>query len=91
MRRCRRRGSFWICLLVNMLLNLDGTILAWILLGLHFWLKISIWWFVGALVLWILSLVAGMWFVGWAADCGSERDPPRPNKNPYSVGGDDAK
>jgi hypothetical protein len=28
-----------------------------------------------------------MWFTGWAASCGNEKDPPKENKNPYSVKG----
>jgi hypothetical protein len=26
-----------------------------------------------------------MWLIGWAANCGNEKDPPKENKNPYSV------
>ena len=91
MRRTRRSGSFLLCLLINMLLNLEWSIPSWILLGLHIWLGISIWWFVGALLLWILRLLLGMWLMGWARDCGNQKDPPKENKNPYSVkktGGD---
>ena len=73
------------CLLINLLLNLEWSIPAWILLALHFWLDISIWWFVGGLSFWILSILADMWLLGWAARCGNEKDPPKENKNPYSV------
>ena len=79
------------CLLINLLLNLEWSIPACILLALHFWLKISIWWFVGGLGLWILVVLAGMWLMGWAIDSGKQKDPPKENKNPYSVkkiGGD---
>ena len=86
MRRTKRSGSFWLCLLLNLLLNLEWSIPAWILLGLHIWLDISIGWFVGGLVFWGLSVLAGMWFMGWAIACGNEKDPPKENKNPYSVG-----
>ena len=58
--------------------------LGWVLLALHFWLKISIWWFVGGLVLWILVNLVGMWLMGWAARCSAGKDPPKENKNPYS-------
>ena len=85
MRRTRQSGSFLLCLLINMLLNLEWSIPAWVLLGLHFWLGISIWWFVGALLLRILRLLLGMWLMGWARDCGNQKDPPKENKNPYSV------
>lgn len=86
MRRTKRGGSFWLCLLVNMLLNLERTIPAWILLVLHFWLGWSIWWFVLALALWIVDILFWMKVMGWAADCSNTSDPPRENKNPYSVG-----
>lgn len=85
MRRTRRGGSFLLCLLINLMLNPEWSIPAWILLGLHFWLDISIWWFVGALALWIGRLLLGMWLMGWAADCSRLKDPPKENKNPYSV------
>ena len=85
MRRTKRSGSFLLCLLINLLLNLEGSIPAWVLLALHVWLEISIWWFAGALCLWILAVLAGMWLMGWAVDCGNGKDPPKENKNPYSV------
>lgn len=91
MRKYRKSGSFWLCLLINMLLNFEWSIPAWILLGVHFWLDISIWWFIGALALWILRILAGMWLMGWASACSNQKDPPKENKNPYSVkktGGD---
>lgn len=84
MRRTSKSGSGILCLLINMLLNLEWSIPAWILLALHIWRGISIWWFICGLVLWILSILFGMWFIGWAAECGSEKDPPKENKNPYS-------
>ena len=79
------RGGFVACLLINLLLNLEWSIPAWALLALHLWLGISIWWFVGGLALWVGRILLGMWFIGWAADCGKAKDPPKENKNPYSV------
>ena len=84
MRRTTRRGSFLLCLFFNLLLNLEGSVPALILVAMHLWLGISIWWAVGAFVLWILGIVVGMWLMGWAVDCGNEKDPPKENKNPYS-------
>ena len=86
MRRTKRTGSFWLCLLINMALNLEWTIPAWILLALHFWLGWSIWWFVLALALWIINIIFWMRVLGWAGDCARTPDPPKENKNPYSVG-----
>ena len=85
MRRFRKSGNFWLCLLVNLLLNLEGTIPAWILLGLHFWLDWPMWPFWLALGLWVLGILLWMRIVGWAADCSNIPDKPKENKNPYSV------
>ena len=85
MRRTKRTGSFFLCLLINLLLNLEWSIPAWVLLGLHLWLGISIWWFIGAMAFWIASILAGMWVMSWASRCGNTPDPQKPNKNPYSA------
>lgn len=85
MRRTKRKGSFLFCLLINLILNLEWSIPAWILLALHFWLGISVWWFVGGLAFWVLRILAGMWVIGWASDCSNTPDPPKENKNPYSA------
>ena len=84
MKSTKRSGNFLLCLVLNMLLNLEWSIPAWILLAVHFWLDISILWFVGGLAFWILRILAGMWLMGWAVACGNEKDPPKENKNPYS-------
>lgn len=86
MRRTKRRGNFFLCLLFNMLLNLKGLIPAAILLALHFWLGWSVWWAVIAFGVWILGIILWMYFIGWASRCSSTPDPPKENKNPYSVG-----
>ena len=68
-----------------MLLNLEGTIPAWILLALHFLRGWSLLWFGLALALWVIYLIVWMRIVGWAGRCGKP-DPPKENKNPYSSG-----
>lgn len=85
MRRTKRAGNFFVCLIFNMLLNLEWSIPAWILLALHYIVDISIIWFWVALGLWILILISWMSVMGWASDCSSEKDPPKENKNPYSA------
>ena len=85
MRKTKVFKNFILCLLVNLLLNPEWSAPAWILLALHFWLKISIWWFVGALALWLLRILLGMCLFGWASKCSNTKDPPKENKNPYSV------
>ena len=86
MRNSKRSGSFFPCLFINILMNIAGLLPAVILLVLHFWLKISVWWSVGAFIAWILYLIMWMVFIGWAGKCGSARDLPKENKNPYSAG-----
>lgn len=85
MKRGKNSGNFWLCLLFNMLMNLPWTIPAWILLALHFLLEWPLWPFWVALGVWFVSLLLWMSFIGWAAGCGNVPDPPKENKNPYSV------
>lgn len=85
MRRTSRGGSFIFSLLINMLLNPEGFIVAGILIALHFIFGLSLWWAGAVFVLWIARLVIGMLFMGWAIGCGKRSDPPKENKNPYSV------
>ena len=85
MKWIKLHGGLLVGLLVNMLLNLEWSILAWIMLGLHSLVGLPIGWFLGGLGLWILRCLAGMWLIGWTAKCGSVKDPPKENKNPYSA------
>lgn len=84
MRRTRRSGGFFPCLLLNLLLNWEGAIPAALLFALHRWRGWPLWWAGLALALWIGGLIVWMLVIGWASDCGSRRDEPRENKNPYS-------
>ncbi len=81
----KRVGEFFACLLFNMLINLEWTIPAWLLLAMHFLFDWNILWFWIALGVWILSILLWMDILGWAANC-SASDKPKENKNPYSVG-----
>ena len=74
------------CLLINMLLNLEGLIPFAVLLILHFLLNISIWWAVLTFSLWILYLIIWMLIFRWANKSSSDSDKPKENKNPYSSG-----
>ena len=85
MRRTRRSGSFFLCLLLNVLLNWEGAIPAALLFALHRWRGWPLWWAGLALALWIGGILLWMLVIGWASDCGSRRDEPRENKNPYST------
>ena len=85
MRRTRRDGGFFLCLLLNMFLNPEGVIPAAVLFGLHFWRGWSLWWAAGALLLWIAWLCLGTLLIRFANRCGNEPPPKQANKNPYSV------
>ena len=84
MRRTRRSGGFFLCLLLNVLLNWEGAIPAALLLALHRWRGWPLWWAGLALALWIGGILLWMLVIGWASDCGSRRDGPRQHKHPYS-------
>ena len=85
MRRTNRTGNFFTCLLVNMLLNLEWSIPAWILLALHFIFGLSIVFFFVAIAVWILVIIFWMKVIGWASNC--ETKPTPKNINPYSSTG----
>lgn len=85
MRKPRKQNGFLLCFLMNLVLNLEWSIPAWILLALHFWLEISIWWFAGALALWLGLMLGQTLVIKWANN-SSEPPKPQENKNPYSVG-----
>ena len=78
MRRTRRSGGFFPCLLLNLLLNWEGVIPAALLFALHRWRGWPLWWAGLALALWIGGILLWMLVI-------SRRDAPRENKNPYSA------
>lgn len=80
-----RVGEFFACLLFNMLINLEWTIPAWLLLAMHFIFDWNILWFWVALGVWFVNIILWMDIIGRAANC-SASDKPKENKNPYSVG-----
>lgn len=83
-RLLRNAGHFLLTLLLNLLLNLRRSIPAWILLALHFLLDWRLLWFWLALGAWVAAEAVHMLLLSWAARCGNESDPDRPNRNPYS-------
>ena len=86
MRRTRRSGTFFFCLLINILLNPEGFIPAAVLLVLHFVIGWPVWLAFAALGVWLLWITIGMLVIGWASRCSNIPDPPKENKNPYSAG-----
>ena len=86
MRKTKMDANFIICFLINILLNFEGAIPGIILLILHFVLHISVWWAIGAFLLWIIYLLLWMLVVGFI-NRSSTPDKPKENKNPYSSKG----
>lgn len=84
MKNGKTGGSFFLSFLFNLFLSFRWSIPAWILLVIHFIADISIWWFVAAILIWILVIFFWMAVIGWASRC-SIPDPPKENKNPYSA------
>ena len=80
MRNSKQKSGFFPCLFINILMNIEGLLPAVILLILHFWIKISVWWSVGAFIAWIIYLIMWMVFISWAGRCGAERDLPKKTK-----------
>lgn len=89
MRKRSDADNFFIALFINMVFHFEWSIPAWILLILHFLIDLSLKWFFLALGLWIGGLIIWMYivgaFCGWAGKCVNTPDPPKENKNPYSV------
>ena len=73
MRRTRRSGGFFLCLLLNLLLNWEGVIPAALLFALHRWRGWPLWWAGLALALWIGGILLWMLVIGWER----LRKPPR--------------
>ena len=84
MRRTSRSGSFFACLVFNMLLNLEGLIPAAVLLVLHYALGWPLWLTFAAVGLWVLYLIPSKAVLGWAGRRGSTPHAPKENKNPHS-------
>ncbi len=88
MRRPAQTGSFLLSLLFGLLLNLEGLIPAVILFALHVIVGFPLWPSVVCVCLWVVSIAVQMAFFRFAAGCANEKDPPKENKNPYSVKND---
>lgn len=84
MRRAERTGNFLLYLLLNLLLNIEWSIPAWILLALHFILGWPLWPFFAALGAWILWLLITMGLLGLVSRIANADEPKTKNKNPYS-------
>ena len=85
--RFRRRSAFLTSYLVNLALNFEWSVPAWILLALHFKLGVPMWLFWTALTLWLVVILVRSAFLHWVYSQPSDPGPPRENKNPYSQTG----
>lgn len=99
MRKTKATCGFFLTLLLNLLLNLEWSIPAWILLALHFRLGLPLFWFFGALVLWIVPTLIFGCLIG-AAVATSGKEPTEPTvkvklrdgeKNPFEKAEKDKK
>ncbi len=77
-------SNFFLAYLINLILNFEWSIPAWILLGLHFWLKIPIFLFWLALGLWLGGSLLFMLILELIRR-STPPDVPPENKNPYSA------
>lgn len=84
MRRTKRTGGFILCLLLNMLLNLDGLLPAAVLLALHFAFGLSMIFALLALALWLTYIIVCISLIRWGRHCSNIKEIERENKNPYS-------
>lgn len=87
-RRTHRKGNFFTVLLLNILLNLDGSIPAIILLILHFTVSFPLWPVFLAAGLWLGGIILHMLIFGWffSQDSDLPQKSQRVN-NPYSKKG----
>lgn len=86
MRTTKRQRGFFLTLLINLLLNLEGLVPAILLTAMHVLLGWPFWLVWIALGLWVAAICVQMWVFGWLRSAGNEPTAYRPNKNPYSVG-----
>ena len=84
MKEPKRKRGLFLSFLISLVFNLEWTVPAWIFLGLHFWKGISIWWFVGSIILWLIFVALRVLVFGSLTRAGNYKDPPKENKNPYS-------
>ncbi len=87
MQKFRFTGSFIISFVLNLVLNLEWAVLAFVLFLLHKFVKLPLWPCLAALGIWsggVLVITLVLYLIGpW----GSGAEPAEPvNKNPYSAG-----
>lgn len=87
MQKFRFTGSFIISFVLNLVLNLEWAVLAFVLFLLHKFVKLPLWPCLAALCIWsggVLIITLVLYLIGpWGS--GAEQAEPV-NKNPYSAG-----
>ena len=80
----KKGRGFIFSILLSLVFNLEWTVPAWIFLALHFWKGISLRWFGGSIILWIVFVLLKSFVFGSLTRAGNYKDPQKENKNPYS-------
>lgn len=80
----KRFFQYILSVLLSLLFHWYWSIPGWILLILHFVVGISIWWSVGAFLLWIIGVRVFVRVIGWLTYMGNKPEDENKNKNPYS-------
>ena len=83
-KRPQINGGFFAALGINLIFDLEWTIPAWLALAAHFFFDVSLWWFAGALAVWVVAVAIKTAVFSWLIKVGNTPDPPKENKNPYS-------
>lgn len=85
----RRGASKFLGFLTSFLLtsfwHLRWTVPAWVLLGLHFWLGISVWWPLSCFAIFFAIMLIRCLLLNSLVSVGSYTDRAKPNVNPYSA------
>ncbi len=89
MRNAKKTGGFFLCLLLNLLINLEWTIPGFVFMGLFIWLghQVFMWLMIAAFSIYVISVLAWTVMMSLANKAGNSQDAPRENKNPYSSKG----
>ena len=78
-------SGFIFSFLLNSFWHLRWTVPAWVLLALHFWLKISVWWSLSCFGLFLAAMLIYCLLLNSMISAGSYTDKEKPNLNPYSA------
>lgn len=76
--------GFLLSILISLMFNLEWTVPAWVFLVLHLLKGISLWWFLGSMILWVIIVALRILVFDSLTRAGDYKDPPKENKNPYS-------